>query len=279
MNCFMFPGQPLIHDATLPGNVDFSAVAALAYAHTGLDLSAFTWTEGTPHTEQVALQVYGVAVSLYRQRCLRLEGVKPAVTAEHSMGIYAALAACGSVTEGEALEIAFRVGVCMEQRFQGRDYALGCLVGLTAEKLTVLAAEGSVFLANYNTSHHFLLAGGRHEMEATMAEALTSGAFSAKLFPCDAPLHTPLLTEAEEELTAIFRDYRYREPAMPLMNHIDQEFLTAALIPGFLMRELTETVHWEQTYRALKHFGVTRFVEVGAGESLKKYNRWIESRP
>ena len=277
MNCFMFPGQPLAHDATLPGNADFSELAALTRAHTGLDLSAFTWGAGT-HSEQVALQVYGVAVSLYRHRCLRLEGMKPAVAAEHSMGVYAALAACGSICEGEALELAFRVGACMERRFRGRDYALGCLVGVTAEKLAVLAAEGAVFLANHNTSHHFLLSGGRREMEATLGRALASGAFSAKSFPCDAPLHTPLMAEAEGELAAIFSDYRYLEPACPLMNHIDQEFLTAAEIPAFLLRELTETVRWEATYRALKQFGATRFVEVGAGDSLKKYNRWIESR-
>ena len=274
----MFPGQPLSHDAPLPDDADSREVAALARARTGLDLSTFTWA-GEAHTEQVGLQVYGVAASLCRQRRLRAEGVKPAVVAEHSMGIYAALAACGTVGEGEALEIAFRVGACMERRFQEWEYALGCLVGLTAEKVAVLAAEGGVFLANHNTSHHFLLAGERREMEATLGEALTAGAFSAKLFPCDAPLHTPLLAEAEGELTGIFRDYRYREPATPLMNHIDQEFLTAAEIPGFLMRELTETVHWEETYRALRRFGASRFVEVGPGDSLKKYNRWIETRP
>jgi malonyl CoA-acyl carrier protein transacylase len=277
MNCFMFPGQPLTHDATLPGDADFSEIVALTRTHTGLDLSAFTWGAGT-HSEQVGLQVYGVALSLYRHRCLRLEGMKPAVAAEHSMGVYAALAACGSIGEGEALEIAFRVGACMEHRFRGRDYALGCLVGLTAETLAVLAAEGAIYLANHNTSHHFLLAGGRREMEETLGRALASGAFSAKIFPCDAPLHTPLMAEAEGELAAIFSDYRYREPACPLMNHIDQEFLTAAEIPAFLLRELTETVRWEATYRALKQFGATRFVEVGAGDSLKKYNRWIESR-
>jgi [acyl-carrier-protein] S-malonyltransferase len=277
MNCFMFPGQPLIHDATLPGDADFGELVALTRAHTGLDLTTFTWA-GEAHSEQLALQVYGVAVSLHRHRCLRAEVMKPAVAAEHSMGVYAALAACGSIGEAEALEIAFRVGVCMERGFQGRGYALGCLVGLTAEKLVVLAAEGKVFLANHNTSHHFLLAGERHDMEAAVGQALASGAFSAKIFPCDAPLHTPLMAEAEGDLAAIFRDYRYREPVIPLMNHIDQEFLTAAEIPAFLMRELTETVHWEATYRALKRFGATRFVEVGAGDSLKKYNRWIESR-
>lgn len=277
MISFMFPGQPLTHDTTLPDDADFSAIAALTLAHTGLNLSTFTWTNGA-HTEQVALQVYGVAMSLHRHRRLRAEGVRPAVVAEHSMGIYAALAACGSISEGEALEMAFRVGGCMEQRFRGREFALGCVIGMAAEQVTALAAEGAVFLANHNTSHHVLLAGGRHEMEATVGEALRQGAFSARFFPCDAPLHTPLLAEAEGDLSAVFHEYRYHEPAMPLMNHIDQEFLVAAEIPAFLMRELTETVQWEQTYRALKAFGVTRCMEVGVGDALKKYNRWIESQ-
>ncbi len=277
MICFMFPGQPLTRDTTLPGDDDFAGVAALCRERTGLDLPTFTWS-GEPHTEQVALQVYGVAVSLYRYRCLLADGVKPALVAEHSMGIYPALAACGVITEGDALEMTFRVGCCMERCFLGRKYALGCLVGLTTERVEALAGAGAVFTANHNTSHHVLLAGGRYEMEATLGEALKQGAFSAKLFPCDAPLHTPLLAEAETELTAVFRDYRYGEPAIPLMNHIDQEFLTAAEIPAFLLRELTEAVQWERTYRALKTFGVTRFMEVGAGDALRKYNRWIASQ-
>jgi len=277
MLCFMFPGQPLFHDARLPDDADFAEIAALTRNLTGLDPVSFTWN-GDARSEQVALQVYGVAMSLYRNRRLQAEGDKPAVVAEHSMGIYAALAACGSISDGDALEMVFRVGEIMEQRFQKREYALGCIVGMTAGQVSGLAREGAVYSANHNTSHHVLLAGGRREMEATLDEALRQGAFSAKLFHCDAPLHTPLLAEAEKELTAVFRDYRYRDPVIPVMNHIDQKFLTAGEIPDFLMRELIESVHWEQTYLSLKAFGVTRFVEVGVGDSLKKYNRWIESR-
>lgn len=274
----MFPGQPLFHDAALPADGDFTAVAELTRSRTGLDLSTFTWM-GNACSEQVALQVFGVAMSLYHSRRLAAEGMRPGVVAEHSMGIYAALAACGSLCEGDALEIAFRVGACMEKRFCKGEYALGCVVGLTAEKVAALAGEAKVFVANINTSHHFLLAGKRPEMEEALGEALKQGAFSAKIFSCDAPLHTPLLLDAEDELRAVFGDYHYAEPAMPLMNHIDQEFLAAAEIPSFLMRELAETVDWEATFRALKSFGANRFTEVGAGESLRKYNRWIESRP
>lgn len=278
MLCFMFPGQPLSHDGTLPDDADFAAIAALTLHRTGLDPTTFTWGNEA-HSEQVALQVYGVALSLHRHRRLLAAGERPAVIAEHSMGIYAALAACGSISEGDALEMVFRAGDAMERRFRGREYALGCVVGMAAERVGGVAREGGVFLANQNTSHHVLLAGERHGMEATLGEAQRQGAFSVNLFPCDAPLHTPLMAEAEEELTPLFRDYSYRAPAVPLMNHIDQQLLTSRAIPGFLMRELTETVQWERTYCGLKALGVTRFVEVGGGDSLKKFNRWIESRP
>ena len=40
-------------------------------------------------------------------------------------------------------------------------------------------------------------------MEAAVAEALECGAFSAKVFPCDAPLHTPLMEAVAESLREI----------------------------------------------------------------------------
>ncbi len=43
MICFMFPGQPLFHDAALPADDDFAAVAELTRSRTGLGLTSFTW--------------------------------------------------------------------------------------------------------------------------------------------------------------------------------------------------------------------------------------------
>ena len=276
MICFMFPGQPLTHDAAPPADADFREIASLARARTGLDLGACTWS-GEAHTEQVVLQVYGVAMSLHRLRRLRAEEVQPAVIAEHSMGIYPALAACGSVSEGDALEMAFRVGERMEQRFRGRDYALGCVIGLTEQPLTAISAASGVYLANINTSRHFLLAGERARIEAACEEATAVGAFSAGVFPCDAPLHTPLMEEIAPDLAAIFNDYRYHEPVIPLVEHIGQTCLTAELIPAFLVEELCRPVQWERTYRTLRSLGGTAFREVGIAAALTKFNRWIDS--
>jgi malonyl CoA-acyl carrier protein transacylase len=204
--------------------------------------------------------------------------VKPGIVAEHSMGIYPALACCGSLPEAAALEIAGRVGRVIATMGRSQQYSLGCVVGLTVEPLGAIAENHGVYLANHNTDRHFLLSGERENIEEAMTEAAALGAFSAKSFPCDAPLHTPLMAEREPELREIFADFRYRDPGTPLMNHIDQEYLTGDNIAEFMLKELQLPVHWDRTYRALRSAGAGHFLEVGGGGSLKKYNRWIDSR-
>lgn len=276
MNCFMFPGQPLSHSGALPEDNEFHQIARLVHERAGLNLNDFSWT-GQQATESVALQVYGVAMSLYRARLLSREGIRPRIIAEHSMGIYPALVASGALPEGDALELTARIGRCMSVMSEKGEYALGCIVGLPAETVLAIAENSSVFMANYNTSRHFLLAGKRRNIESMEAEALAGGAFSVKLFPCDAPLHTPLMESVSARLREIIAEYRYGEPAVPLMNHIDQNFLTSADVPDFLLRELLQPVYWERSYLALREAGVTKYHEVGVGDALKKYNRWIES--
>ena len=260
----------------LPDDRDFAEIAVMAEDRAFLDLATLSWTKGES-TENVKLQVYGAAMSLYRNRLLLSQGARPDIVAEHSMGIYPALAACGSIAEEEALELTFRIGVCLAGLGQKAAYALGCVIGLTLEPLSAIAANNGIYLANVNTSRHFLLSGRAADMDNTVAEALATGAFSAKAFPCDAPLHSPLMEEISAPLAEICGEYRYHEPALPLINHIDQKPLAAVEIPAFLVRELCVPVYWEKTYQALKSAGVAKCYEAGAGDSLKKYNRWIDS--
>ena len=277
MNCFMFPGQPLSRTDRLPEDDDWRRLATLCRSHALFDPDTWVWHDADG-TESVALQVYGVAMSLYGARLLKRGGVKPGIVAEHSMGIYPALTCCGVVTEESALELTSRVGRGIAKMGRSRRYGLGCVVGLTLEPLLAVAENHGVFLANHNTDRHFLLSGEYDRIVSALAEVTHAGAFSAKLFPCDAPLHSPLMAEREPELREIFSDYRYCDTVTPLMSHIDQEFLTGGEIEEFMLRELLLPVHWERTYRALRAAGAGHFLEVGGGDSLKKYNRWIDSQ-
>ncbi|HBG05069.1 MAG: malonyl CoA-ACP transacylase [Geobacteraceae bacterium GWC2_58_44] len=275
MICFMFPGQPLSR-AALPDDAEFEQMAELVRRVAHLDLESFQWLDGEG-SEELKLQMLGVAQSLYRLRLLRSQGVRPDLVAPHSMGIYPALVACGSISETEAVEITWRVGSSFARMAGRQQYALGCVIGLALEPVLAIAGKNEVHLANHNSSRHFLLSGAREKIDLAVTEALESGAFSARSFNCDAPLHTPLMAQLEPELLEIFGDYRYAEPACPLLDHLNQNYLSCSDIPGFMLGELSLPVYWEKSYRKLRAAGVKEFHEVGAGEALKKFNRWIEA--
>ncbi|MEI6209131.1 MAG: acyltransferase domain-containing protein [Desulfuromonadales bacterium] len=276
MICWMFPGQPLRHDQPFPVTPGTEEIIALCRTATGLD--PVTWQDdGILSGEHVRLQIYGTAFSLLRARLHKAADQSPGVVLEHSMGIYAALAACGAISEHDALEMTARVGITLAKMSQHGSYALGCIIGLAQEPVEAIASGHGVYVANYNTSSHFLLAGERSRILPAMEECGAAGAFSVSVFDCDAPLHTPLVEEVAAELGQVFSDYRYAEPQVPLLEHITQEQLSVSRVPGFLLDELLRPVWWQHSYAAARRLGAARFVEVGAGTALTKFNRWIDS--
>lgn len=276
MNCWMFPGQPLRHDLTFPATPEGEKIVSLCRSATGFDPSA--WQDDCDKTsEHARLQIYGTAFSLYKTRVLRSSGQNPDLIIEHSMGIYAALAACGCISERDALDMTARVGRTLGRMSENSRYALGSIIGLGGVPVESAAVNHGVYVANYNTSSHFLLAGERSLIMSAMEECSAAGAFSMSIFDCDAPLHTPLVTEVAAELESIFSDYSYADPLVPLLDHIDQKPLASSRIPMFLLDELLSPVWWQRSYTAATNLGATSFIEVGAGDSLKKFNRWIDS--
>lgn len=276
MICWMFPGQPVAFADTHATDPEFQKIALLCRQSTGFN-PLESCTSVSDLSQSVRLQLFGVCVSLYRAKALARQGSVPDMIAQHSMGIYSALAASGAIDDLTAIELAWRIGVCMARMGMRREYALGCVIGLPRVPLEAIIANNGIYIANYNTSRHFLLAGERENMAAALAEATASGAFSTSIFPSDAPLHTPLIEEIAGELRRIVADYRFYEPLIPLVEHITQTTLTAAAMPGFVVEELSRPVYWETTYRTLRSRGVTCFQEVGAGAALSKFNRWIDS--
>jgi len=276
MICWMFPGQPIAFADTPSNDPEFQKIALLCQEITGFN-PLETGTSASSLSQSVRLQLLGTCASLHRANQLTNQGDVPDLIAEHSMGIYSALAASGSIDSAAALALTWRIGVAMAEMGMQREYALGCVIGLTCAQLAAIAANNGVYIANHNTSRHFLLAGERAKVEAALVEATASGAFSVSIFPCDAPLHTPLIEELSGELQRIVAEYSYCEPRIPLVEHVAQTTLTAATIPRFLVDELCRPVYWETTYRALRSRGVTRFQEVGIGLALSKFNRWIDS--
>jgi len=276
MICWMFPGQPITFTGVPSDDIEFQKIIRVCQESTGCN-PLETGTSAPEISQSVRLQLLGTCISLYRSNQLTKQGDVPDLIAEHSMGIYPALAASGSINCATALELTYRIGVAMAKMGKQREYALGCVIGMSCAPLEEVAANNTVHIANYNTSRHFLLAGERENIDAALVEARAAGAFSAADFPCDAPLHTPLIAETAGEIRQIVVEYSFRDPQIPLVEHISQTVLTAETIPAFLVDELCRPVYWDTTYRSLRSRGVTQFQEVGAGKALSKFNRWLDS--
>lgn len=276
MICWMFPGKPVVFSQIPSHDPEFERISGLCNRITGFDpLVPGALDCALP--ESVKLQLFGTAMSLYYSAVWRIRGEIPDIVAEHSMGIYPALAASGSIEPATALELTWRIGTCMAKMGSKNEYALCCVIGMEVVTLQQIADRCGVFIANHNTSRHFLLAGERNRIEAAMKEAVAARAFSVSVFPCDAPLHTPLIEEIAGNLQRIVGDYDFQEPVVPLMEHITQSTLSARRIPQFLVDELCKPVFWDKTYLALRSMGVSKFQEAGAGKTLVKFNRWIDS--
>lgn len=274
---WIFPGQPLQREQVTPDDADFHALADLCRSRCGYDLITHQPVPGSPVSHHTCLQIYGVAMSLYRARKLRSEGYIPSLISEHSLGIYASLAASGSISEQDALALVSRIGSCMAQMGAVEEYSLGCPIGLLIDPVDAAARNNGVFLANYNTSRHFLLAGSTQGIESALAECQAAGAFSVSSYPCEAPLHTPLMAEVAADLAAIVAEYQVAEPQIPLIESLGQTRLTADAIPAFLVDELQQPVYWERTWKSVRAAGFSRCIEVGSGQALTKFNRWIDS--
>jgi len=114
-------------------------------------------------------------------------GTAAAIVAEHSMGIYAALASVGSISEADALELTSRIGRALARMGKGGRYALACIIGLPATSVLALAENNGVYPANFNTSRHFLLAGEQHCIEAATAEAAGRRGVQCQQLPVPTP--------------------------------------------------------------------------------------------
>src|SRR6185369_6706035 len=112
MTCFMFPGQPMARMEVPADDPLFHDMARLCQDITGFNPLDDSLTVPAM-TENIRLQLFGTAMSLYRNNLLLRQGLLPDVIAEHSMGIYPALVACGSVDSASALGLTGRIGACL----------------------------------------------------------------------------------------------------------------------------------------------------------------------
>ncbi len=216
-----------------------------------------------------------VEVALFR--LLARFGVEPAMTAGHSYGEYAALAAAGVLTEDALYELSERRGNAIEESTRGGD--AGTMAAVLAEATlveTVLNGSSGITIANYNSPRQTIIAGSKDAVHAAI-EKLSSQKVAAKPIPVACAFHSPLMQPARERLAAALSLQTFDTPrAQVFSNTLAAPYPeTASAISELLASHLVEPVRFVDQIRAMHDAGAAIFLEVGPKNvlsSLAKQN-------
>jgi [acyl-carrier-protein] S-malonyltransferase len=219
-----------------------------------------------------------VAVSMAAMRVLESEaGVDLARDAKfvagHSVGEYAALAAAGSLSIGDAVRLVRIRGRAMQRAVPVGMGAMAALLGVDFAQAAAIAAEAAqgelVQAANDNGGGQVVVSGHKTAVERAVEIAKAKGVRRAMLLPVSAPFHSALMQPAAEVMADALAKVTIKAPVVPLVANVTAEPVTdPAQIMRGLVEQVTGTVRWRESVAFMASAGVNVFYEVGSGKVL-----------
>jgi [acyl-carrier-protein] S-malonyltransferase len=222
-----------------------------------------------------------LTTSIAAYRVLRERGPKPAYVAGHSLGEYSAHVAAGTLKFVDALRAVRNRGQYMQEAVPVGIGAMAAILGLPLESVTEIctaAAQGEVCQpANLNSPEQIVISGHAAAVQRAIHLATERGAKKAVSLPVSAPFHCALMQPAQDRMAQDLRDLNFANPAWPVICNVDALLVTEAEpARDALTRQVTGSVKWDPSIRALIKQGVNLFVEVGPGKVLWGLMRQID---
>jgi [acyl-carrier-protein] S-malonyltransferase len=281
---FCFPGQlhekPILKDHPLREDSHFKELLRKASNQTKFDLLNFSFGgEGEEEDFSLKLQISTYFLSMVHFHRLRAAGWTPDIFAEHSMGIYSALAASEAISFEEGLFITEAIGRLLQREGAIHRGGMASIIGLPLEEIQKICQDLNGFqlsIANYNGSMHFVLSGEERGVEKAISLALSRKAVSATRLAFNTALHSPSLHSLREEIIAMLQGIKIQPPSVPILNHWTIKPLRREEIKDFLSQEIGRPVYWIRCVETLLQKGFTHFIEVGHETTLTKLMRWID---
>jgi [acyl-carrier-protein] S-malonyltransferase len=194
------------------------------------------------------------------------------VTAGHSLGEIASLAAAGSIPWETALLLVKERGRVMAEA-AGAHVGMIAIVGLEESEVERIRQEasklGNLWIANRNADVQFVLSG---EMPAIQeAERLATAGRARRAFILTIPLaaHTPLMEAAAAAFRKAVDRLQLSAPSIPVLANASGEALrTVAALREELRLQMLRQVDWARTMVAMRAMKVRTVVELGPGRVL-----------
>jgi malonyl CoA-acyl carrier protein transacylase len=215
-------------------------------------------------TDTVVAQPALGVVEMGLTRTLERLGVRPDMTAGHSYGEYAALAAAGVISDGALFDLSEARGRAIKDTTQEEA---GTMAAVSADADTITKAldgmEG-ITLANHNSPRQTVISGSNAAVKAAMAK-LESAGLAARSIPVACAFHSPLMEPARVCFAEVLARQTFAKPtAAVYSNTLGGRYPSEAReIAELLASHLVRPVKFVDEIRAMYEAGARVFVEVG----------------
>jgi [acyl-carrier-protein] S-malonyltransferase len=195
------------------------------------------------------------------------------VTAGHSLGEIASLAAAGSIPWETALILVKERGRIMARAAGEQAGGMIAIVGLEEPEIERIreeaSARGKLWIANRNANVQFVLSGETAAVQEAEQLALAAGARRALILTIPLAAHTPLMEAAAAAFRKAVDLLPLRPPSIPVLANASGEALrTVAGLRDELRLQMLRQVDWAQTMVSMKTMKVRTVVELGPGRVL-----------
>lgn len=278
---FIFPGQGAQAVGMGQNVYENSAVAKEVFEQAseavGLDLKALCFEENDNINITEFTQVCLLTTSVAIMEELKTRGIRPDVAAGLSLGEYCALVAVGSMNYIDAAKAVRKRGIFMQEEVPAGEGTMAAILGLDAAEIDKNIEEyDKVQVANYNCPGQIVISGETEQVKQAADKLKTAGAKRAVLLNVSGPFHSTLLTGAGEKLQNVLEGLSIEKPQIPYVANVNASYVTEqAEIEPLLVKQVSNSVRWQQSVEAMVADGVDTFIEIGPGRTLAGFNKKI----
>lgn len=289
LKAFVFPGQGsqsvgmgqfLYDEFRIVRDTFAEASAAINFDIKKLCFTSSEQELALTENTQPALLTVSVATSRVLTEIL---GIKPDVTAGHSIGEYSSFVLGSVFTFKEAVQAVRLRGQAMQKAVPAGQGGMTAVLGITSEQAEFLcqwACENSghspLSPANFNCDGQIVISGNQLVLDWLKVNfkptALPGEVKKVKLIPLQvsAPFHCEMMKPAEDKMADFFSKIMFHDSKIPILqNVLAKKENQAQSLKKNLIEQVTSSVKWTQTMQELKQLNASTVIECGNGNVLK----------
>jgi len=264
---------------------DTSAAAKKIYGQAndvlGYDLAKICFEgpeEDLTKTQYSQLAIFTTSIAVLEALREKVADIKPQACLGLSLGEYSALVAAGALSFTDGLALVQVRANAMEKAAAQSKGTMASIIGLDVSACSdVCDGIDGVSIANLNSPEQIVISGTIEGVEAAMKALSDKGAKRVIPLKVSGAFHSALMSPAQDELAAMLNDTTLTTPSTLFIPNV-----TAApednteTIKHNLLKQLTGTVRWSESFQHVVQAGITSFLEVGPGNVLKGLARRID---